>query len=438
MRVDIPYNFKLRDYQVPAWDAFFKSGKKRGVLVAHRRAGKDKLAVNLVNGKALERKGNYIYLFPEQRQARRNIWNGIDKNGVRFLDHFPPHLISEPNNTEMLIRYINGSTFQLLGSDNYDSLMGSNPVGVIFSEFALHNPIVWELIKPILNENGGWAFFQGTPRGTNHLYKMYSYAKNNPDWYCDLLTIKDTKDEKGNSIITEKQLDEDREAGTEEEIIQQEYYCSFTAGNVGSYYGKYLEKSRKEGRVKVFDIDKRLPVFTFWDLGISDYMSIWFMQPYKKELRLIYYYEFNGEGLDHYFNILKEVEEKYKIKYRAHFAPHDIKVRELTSGKSRYEYALSKGVRFQIVPNISVQDGIQAVRANFKQLFFHEENCKQGIDCIMEYRKKYSEEHHCYSDTPLHNWASHGADALRYLVVGWQDYFSQAPKTEARKLNEII
>lgn len=438
MKIDLPYNFKLRDYQVPAWSAFFKEGKKRGVAVWHRRAGKDKFSINLINGKALERKGNYFYLFPEQRQARRNIWNGIDKNGIRFLDHFPPSLLaSEPNNTEMLIRYINGSTFQLLGSDNYDSLMGGNPVGAIFSEFSLHNPIGWELIKPILNENGGWAFFQGTPRGTNHLYKMYSQAKNNPNWFSQFLTINDTVDEKGNPVVTAAQIEEDRAEGSPEEIIQQEYYCSFTAGNVGSYYGKYLAKARAKGNVKNFDIDPRLPVFTFWDLGISDYTCIWFMQPYKKEMRLINYYEFNGEGLDHYFNVLHEFGKKHQLQYRAHFAPHDMKVRELTTGKSRFEYALSRGFRFQIVPNIPIQDGIDAVRAQFPSLIFHETNCKQGLDCIMEYRKKYSEEHHCYSDKPLHNWASHGADALRYLVVGWQDYYADKTPSQARKLNPI-
>lgn len=438
MKINLPYNFKLRDYQIPAWSAFFKEGKKRGVWVAHRRAGKDKLCVNIINGKALERKGNYFYLFPEQRQARRNIWNGIDKNGIRFLDHFPPHLIAgEPNNTEMLIRYINGSTFQLLGSDHYDSLMGGNPVGLIFSEFALHNPIAWELIKPILNENDGWAFFQGTPRGTNHFYKMFNYAKNNPNWYCDLLTINDSRDENGNLIVTAEQIEEDRQAGTPEEIIQQEYYCSFTAGNVGSYYGKYLEIARKENRIRDFEIDQHLPVFTFWDLGMSDSTAIWWMQPYKKELRFIYYYENNGEGLDHYFEVIKKIQDKYKFSYHAHFAPHDIKVREFTTGKSRLEYALSRGFMFKITPDISVQDGIDAVRVLFSSFIIHETNCKQGIDCIQEYRKKYSEDNHCYSNTPLHNWASHGADALRYLAVGWQDYYLGNIPSQARKLNPI-
>jgi len=296
MKINLPYNFKLREYQIPVWRAFFKEQKRRAVCVWHRRAGKDKTFINILIGAAMERKGNYVYLFPEQRQARRNIWNAIDKNGVRFLDHFPPSFIEgEPNNTEMLIRFINGSTFQLLGSDNYDSLMGSNPVGVVFSEYALHNPTAWELIKPILNENGGWAIFQGTPRGTNHLYKMYSHGINSDRWFSQFLTIEDTEDAYGNPVVTQEQIDDDRAEGTPEEIIQQEYYCSFTAGNVGSYYGKLLAKARKAGRVKNFDIDPRLPIYTFWDLGISDYTSIWFMQPYKKELRLINYMNVMGK-----------------------------------------------------------------------------------------------------------------------------------------------
>lgn len=438
MKIDLPYNFKLRKYQEPVWSAFFKERRRRAVCVWHRRAGKDKTFLNMLIGAALERKGNYIYLFPEQRQARRNIWNAIDKDGKRFLDHFPPSLIEgDPNKTEMLIRFVNGSTFQLLGTDNYDSLMGLNPIGVVFSEYALHNPTAWELIKPILNENDGWAIFQGTPRGTNHLYKMYTNAQNNDRWFAQFLTIADTKDADGKPIVTQEQIEEDRAEGTPEEIIQQEYYCSFTAGNVGSYYGKYLAKARKQGNVKNFDIEPRLPVYTFWDLGISDYTCIWFMQPYQKELRLVNYYEFNGEGLDHYFKIIQDFGIDNKIQYGGHFAPHDIKVRELTSGKSRFEYAQSKGLRFLIVPNIPVQDGIDAVRAQFPSLVFHEKNCKQGLDCIMEYRKKYNEEHHCYSDKPLHNWASHGADALRYLVVGWQDYYADKSPSQARKLNDI-
>lgn len=438
MRIKLPYKFIYRDYQYEIFKAFFLEKIKRAVCIWHRRAGKDKTFLNILIYAAFQRVGNYVYLFPEQRQARRVIWQGIDKNGIKFIDHIPKELIKgNPNNTEMLIRLINGSTFQLLGSDNFDSLMGSNPVGVVFSEFSLQNPLAWEYIRPILAENDGWALFQGTPRGLNHLYDLYQMAKNKKDWFTQFLTIENTKDHYGNPIVTPELIEEYIEEGMPPELVQQEFYCSFSAGNVGSYYGSYISKAEDEGRIKDFDIDPLLPVYTFWDLGVSDSTAIWMMQFYKGEIRIINYYESNSVGLEHYFNYLVEFQNKYKIKYGDHFAPHDIKIRELTSGKSRFEYAISKGIRFNIVSNIPIDDGIQAVRSMFPKFIFHKTNCRQGLRCLLEYKKKYMEDKHCYSDKPLHNWASHGADAFRYLAVGWSDYYANPSPVNIRRLNEV-
>src|SRR3990167_1201281 len=203
----IPYLFEPRSYQLPLFQAI-DSGKKRAFLIWHRRSGKDKACLNLMIKKMFERVGTYFYILPQFAQAKRIIWEGADKNGFRFLDHFPKEIIDgEPNSSELKIRLKNGSLFQLIGSDNYDSLRGSNPVGCVFSEMAFQDPAVWDVVRPILAENDGWAIMNSTPQGKNFFYEMYEMAKDNPDWFVSRLTVKDTK------VIPLSMIEEERRSG---------------------------------------------------------------------------------------------------------------------------------------------------------------------------------------------------------------------------------
>ena len=381
---------------------------KRAVVIWHRRAGKDKTLVNLVAKKMLERVGTYFYFFPTYTQGKKILWQGMDRDGFKFIDHFPKALLaSKPNDTELKIEYKNGSIFQIIGTDNIDSIVGTNPVGCIFSEYALQNPKAWDFIRPILAENGGWAVFNYTPRGKNHGFDLYEMARANPNWFVQKLTVDDT------GIISKEVIEEERTSGMSDELIQQEYYCSFTAAIMGAYYWKEYDEAEKAGRFTNVPYDPAALVHTVWDLGIRDSMAIGFYQAVGLERRKIDYLEFTGKGLPEAIKLIKE--KPYT--YGKHFAPHDIQVRELGTGKSRLEVAKELGIEFQIVPNISVQDGIDAGRRFFKKLWADKTNCKDWLRLIPQYTKEYDEDKKIFKDKPLHDWTSHGADEHRYASL---------------------
>jgi hypothetical protein len=202
-------------------------GVKRAVCVWHRRSGKDKTFINIMMTKMAQRKGTYYYFLPTYNQGKKIIWDGMDKGGFKFLDHIPESLIVRKNETDMKIELVTGSIFQVVGTDNIDSIMGTNPVGCVFSEYSLQDPKAWEFIRPILLENDGWAIFNFTPRGLNHAKELYEMARVNPDWFCELLTVNDTKEENGNRYITDEMIESERRTGMSETLIQQEYYCDF-------------------------------------------------------------------------------------------------------------------------------------------------------------------------------------------------------------------
>lgn len=356
----------------------------------------------------LERVGTYYYFFPTYTQGKKILWQGMDRDGFKFIDHFPKALLkAKPNDTELKIEYKNGSIFQIIGTDNIDSIVGTNPVGCIFSEYALQNPKAWDFIRPILAENGGWAVFNYTPRGKNHGFDLYEMARANPNWFVQKLTVDDT------GIISPEVIQEERESGMSEELIQQEYYCSFTAAIMGAYYWKEYDEAEKAGRFTNVPYEPSALVHTVWDLGIRDSMAIGFYQAVGLERRKIDYLEFTGKGLPEAIKIVKE--KPYT--YGKHFAPHDIQVRELGTGKSRLEVAKELGINFEIVPNVSIQDGIDAGRRFFKKLWVDKTLCKDWLRLIPQYTKEYDEERKVFKDKPLHDWTSHGADEHRYAAL---------------------
>lgn len=220
----IPNNWNPRPYQQPLW-RYLSNGGKRAVAVWHRRSGKDSLAINWTAKAMLRRVGVYWHMLPLNTQARKVVWDGIDKLGRRMIyQAFPPELIKSVNAQEMKIELINGSIWQCVGSDNYNALVGGNPVGVVFSEYSIADPAAWDFIRPILAENGGWALFIYTPRGHNHGYTLYNQAKA-AGWFTEILTVEDTH------AISEQAVNDERLAGMSEAMIEQEFYCSFEAVN---------------------------------------------------------------------------------------------------------------------------------------------------------------------------------------------------------------
>lgn len=412
--IRLPHNFIPRDYQRPFFAAMKE--KKRAVLTWHRRSGKDKTVLNFLIPEAMKRVGIYYHLFPTYNQGEKIIWDGIDKTGFKFLDHFPRALVIGKNETEMKVKLANGSIYQIIGTDNFNRIVGPNPIGCIFSEYALQDPRAWDLIRPILRENDGWAVFCFTPRGQNHGFKIYEMARKNPAWFAQLLTVDQTIHE-GGRVFTQADIDAEIAEGMDQDLVQQEFYCSWTGMTQGSYYGKLLDEAEKAGRIGRVPWESQIRVDTWWDLGIGDAMAIWFTQAVAKEIRIIDYLESSGEGFSYY---AKELDKKPYV-YAAHHAPHDIKVRELGTGKSRLEVAESLGIKFDIVPDIPIDDGIQAVRGILSRCWFDGEKCDRGLGALRSYHKEYDEVRKDFKNHPEHDWSSHGADAFRYFTVGFKE-----------------
>lgn len=415
MSVQVPaQGWEPRAYQLPLLKYMSKNKRNlRAVVAWHRRAGKDLTCLNVLAIKALQRVGTYWYVLPYANQARRIIWNGMTGEGKKFIDYFPKEIVEKKSEQEMRVHLKNGSVIQLMGSDDPDKMVGANPVGCVFSEYSISDPSAWQLINPILAENGGWALFNGTPRGENHFYKMLLKAQSDGAWYSSHLSVKDTK------AISPDELRRARDELNNEARFQSEYMCSFKTPVEGSYYGSYISRAYKDKRVMdTLSPDPMLPVHTAWDLGMDDATTIWFCQLFKNEIRLVHYYENSGEGLPHYARELNRFAVQSDIVYGKHYAPHDIKVRELGTGKSRLEIARSMGLKFTTVKKLPIIDGIDAVRAILPRCWFNKVACARGLEALKGYHKEFDSSRGVFRKTPVHDSNSHGADAFRTLAVG--------------------
>ncbi|MDX1532878.1 MAG: hypothetical protein R3230_01575 [Nitrosopumilaceae archaeon] len=400
--------FKPRWYQVPLFQALEKEGYRRLICIMPRRAGKDITAFNLIIRACIRKIGVYFYIFPTYSQAKKVIWDSITNDGMRFLDYIPRELVKSSNSQEMKITFTNGSILQLVGSDNIDRLVGTNPQGIVFSEYALQDPSAYKFLRPILVGNDGWALFISTPRGKNFFYDLYKVAQQSDDWFAYKLTVEETKH------ISLEAIEKERQEGLmSDELIQQEYYCSFERGVEGGYYTKYIDKMRTEGRICQVPWEPDHRVHTAWDLGMRDATSIIFFQTIGTTIRFIDYYENTSQGLEHYARFLQQ--KPYT--YGTHIAPHDIKVRELGTGMTRLDKARQLGISFDIAPDLPIVDGIEAGRSLFAKLYIDDTRCIQLIKALENYRKEYDAKKQVYKPRPLHNWASHAADCFRYLAL---------------------
>jgi len=416
----LPHNFTPRPYQEDFFSAMNK-GCKRAVLVWNRRAGKDTCAWNYLIYTAVETKGIYYYIFPTFAQGRKVLWDGMTNSGYKFIDFIPKPLIKNINNQEMKIRLTNGSLIQIVGSDNYDAIMGTNPSGCIFSEYAMQNPNAWQYIRPILDANNGWAIFVFTPRGSNHakdIYDMAQMPKNEKTWFCQRLTIDDTK------VIDAETLQKIRDEGTSEDMIQQEWYCSFTLGIQGSYFAKYIEEAKEDGRICKVPHEKQGRVYTAWDLGFGDSTSIIWYQVVHNEIHIINFYENHGKELAHYAKILTD---KPYI-YDRHFVPHDADKHELSTGLSVREVGSGLGLQFTVLPTLRVshEDTIECARGLFPRVWIDETKCAHLLKALENYRCEYDEGKQLYKPRPVHDKWSHAADAFRYLCIAVRKYVDQA------------
>lgn len=429
--IPLPNNWKPRDDQKPLWN-YLHGGGKRAVSIAHRRWGKDDIFLHYTACAAHERVGVYWHMLPQAEQARKALWTAINpRTGkVRIDEAFPLEIRENTNNTDMSIKFKCGSLWQLVGSDNYNSLVGTPPVGLVNSEYALCDPAAWAYFSPILEENGGWAGFITTPRGKNHAYKLYKSAQKNPRWFAELKKAEDTPVFSAEQLVNIRQelidlYDED----TGDAMFRQEYLCDFDAPILGAYYAKILNKLEDNNQITDMPYNHVMKVITAWDRGWSDKTSIWFMQFTANGIYLIDFYENNRQPPEHYINMLhvKAKEQGYiydtttsgKIKA---IGPHDMFSHDPGSGKTYAEIADRLGVSFMQAPNISIADGIDAVRATLPRCSFHKTKCEDGIELLKMYRAKDSRfEKFKILGEPEHDFTSHCADALRYGVLSYRE-----------------
>ena len=376
---------------------------------------------------AHQRKGVYWHMLPQADQARRAVWDAINPHtGLKRIDEaFPRELRSNTRKNDMTIEFKCGSLWQLVGSDNFNSLVGSPPIGIVFSEWALADPAAWAYLSPIIEENGGWAVFITTPRGKNHAHRMLRNAQANPhDWFAEVLPIEKT------GIITPERLEVIRQERIAEfgevfgdAMCEQEYRCSFEAAVLGAYFSKEMADAERDGRICDLTADPSLPVHTAWDLGVDDSTAIWFFQVFAGGVNVIDYYESSGSGAEHYADVLKE----RAYPYGRHFVPHDAKVREWGSGRTRVEALQGFKVNPELVPDHSFADGVQAARTTIPRCRFDAERCERGLDALRSYHAKYDEQARTLAKVAVHDWSSHGADAFRYMALAWRELRAAEP-----------
>lgn len=419
MKVELPNNWTPRAYQEPLWK-YMHGGGKRAIAIWPRRHGKDDAALHFTACAAHERVGVYWHLLPQQNQARKAIWDAVNPHtGRRRIDDaFPQALRDTTREQDMLIRFKTGSTWQVIGSDNYDALVGTPPIGVVFSEWALSNPQAWSLIRPILLENGGWAVFITTPRGRNHAHRMFQMAEQSEDWFAERLTSDETGVFTREALATEKaELIAERGEEDGEAIFAQEYMTSWSAALPGAYYAKLIDRAEADGRIGFVPYNPQKQVHTAWDLGRNDATVIWFMQKNGTGWDVIDYYANTSVGIDHYVKVVRDKD----YNYGEHLLPHDAENEQLVSMSGSIEDTVKsmglKGVR-TIPRTKSVANDINEVRQILPTCRFDQTKCEKGLDALRAYRRVWDEKLKAYRDTPLHDWASDPADAFRTFAIG--------------------
>ena len=411
----IPY--KPREHQLKVHELL--EGKRFAVVVAHRRFGKTVAALNhlireaVLNDKETPR---YAYIAPTYGQAKRVAWD--------YLVKYTTPLGGTNNISELRVDFW-GRRIQLYGSDNPDSLRGQFFDGVIIDEVGDQNPKIWtDIVRPALTDRKGWCLFIGTPKGHNHFKELRDRAGKEEGW--GLLEFKASE----TGVVDETELKAAKnEMG--EDKYRQEFECSFDAAVEGSYYGQMLNELEEKKHMQEIPREELSRTFTAWDLGMGDSTSIWVAQLVGTEVRLIDYYENHGVGLDHYVKWIKDND----YSKAEHILPHDVRVRELGTGKSRLEMLEDSGLEVKIAPRMGLDDGIQAVRRLLPRCWFNVPKVQNGLNCLRNYRRYYDEKRKIFFERPLHDWSSHGSDSFRYLALGldeghstWSKPINQTPK----------
>jgi hypothetical protein len=384
--------------------------------VAHRRAGKTVAAINDIIKRAItegNRMAQYAYNAPVRSQAKRVAWD--------YLKHYAAPITKNTNEADLLVELVNGSKIMLFGSDNADAMRGLGFNGVYLDEYGDFKPSVWgNVIRPTLSDRFGWAVFGGTPKGKNQFHDIYRVSQATPGWFLTRLPASISK------LLPDSELKDAREQLSQDQY-DQEYECSFDAAILGAYYGQEMRLADEQGRIRYLPFNPESPVFTAWDLGYRDDTAIWFYQVVRGEIRVMDYYAISGASIEEIAVVV--IDKGYR--YTRHYLPHDARAKTLASGgKSIVEQLaahLGGMAKLAIVPDIGIQDGIQAVRMILPYCYF-DPSCDEGLEALRQYQREYDEDKKTFRQNPRHDWCSHPADAFRMLAVAYrQENKDQAP-----------
>lgn len=434
MDVQIPY--KPREWAKPFHETF----KRYIALVLHRRAGKTTALVNHAQRSAMDvvrekeriqylapnltkaeldslfsQKRIYGVVLPTYRQAKYVAWDML-----KYFSSPIPGTI--PNESELLMNYPNGAKVGLFGADNPDALRGIPFWGLAFDEFSQQPANIFsEVLSKSLADHLGYAIFSGTIKGKNQLFRTYEAAKNNPnEWFSLWQDIDESlKKEKGATIkLLEIALGDDRKLIQQglmtQEEFDQEWYLSPEAAIKGAYYAKEIAEARKNKRIGIVPYDTALRVHDVWDLGKGPKMAVGLFQNFGGQIHLIDFIQ--GEDSDGIPQMIAKL-QRLPYVFGKHFAPHDIRSTDLSTGKTRQQLAESLNWKFEIVPELSVDDGIQQAKLFFSRLWIDEQNCSYFLDAIGNYHQEWEENRGMFKETPYHDWSSHAADVLRYASL---------------------
>jgi phage terminase large subunit len=397
---------------------FHRREQRFAKVVAHRRFGKTVGTLNDTIAKAAENQRSdppprYAYIAPTFGQAKDVAWG--------YLKHYTAAIPGvQRSDGELWVEFPhNKARVRLYGADAYDRLRGLYFDGVDVDEPAQMDPRAWpEVIRPCLSDFRGWATFIGTPNGRNWFYSLgrLESGELDPEWLHMALKASET------GILDPVELESAKRMLTTEQYAQ-EYECSFEAAIVGAFYGREMAAAETDDRIGKVPHDRAADVYASWDLGIGDSMAIWVFQIVGKEWHWINYYENSGQALDHYVDWIKAL--PYTV--HRHFLPHDGEARELQTGKSRQQFLEERKLTVDIVPRHEPMDGIDAARTRFNRFWFDEKNCARGIECLRMYRSEFDDKNQVLKPRPLHDWASHGADAFRCGVMGGEEAAGKRP-----------
>lgn len=442
-KITLPYGYVARDYQYDPWDAWHGEGAHEGkeydifVFVWHRRAGKDVTCWNMANEFTVELGGSTCkYGFPTNDMARANLWEAYTNDGTRFTDFVPIELRERAhqnddglNDSLKRIEYVTGGSIRVISTHNPNRMRGGNDKLFVLSEFQAMDPQVIDIIEPILEANHGRLLVNMTANGDSAAKQILEGWKKDPRVYVSILTVDDTPVFTGEQMIRirSRAIERFTARGQSEEeanaFVDQEYYCSWDSPVIGSYFGAAMRRADEQGRIARVPYETQLPVHTFWDLGVDDSMSIWFVQLFNREVRLLDYFESSGEGFSFYAKVLAGQHQGFErmkdYVYGKHYAPHDIRVRNMgKDARTRQEVAKSVGIDFEVVKRVSAkEDGIEAIRTMLGRCWFDAERCKRGIGALKGYKKEWNEQMMVYKDKPVHDWTSHGTDAFQTLAL---------------------